>query len=692
MLRVLCGVREGDAEDRLRAVEPRLRALGLRHDEAELLLGELGVASLEPRLPARQALGAAITRMFGALASEKLHIFAWDNAQELDRESESVLRDVAGTLARKRLMLVFAARPVETTLFRDWPAYRQLELSELEQDDALRLVAQRLGVEQVPEDVLSFVRERASGHPMLIEELLSEAVASGVLVVKSGRVEQLAPAPLAVPRSLRGLLEQRVRRLSPTERDLLVGTAVVGRSADSAVLAAVLSVSLGELNRAAESLVTKQLLRRDGAVTLTIASPMLAELLLERLEPEVLAELNRRAAQVLITLTGAERRSADTIAHHLLKAGDRNAAADYFAESGLEHGRARRYGRAAADLARALDCAVLEKRSPYELAAWVRALSNAVEHARGVAVLEALLRRLVDHVGNAFAAELRGPVLVELGRMLASVGCYRDAHGLLERLAADEAAEVQQNALAARLEIAMEQGDFKMARALAEDLLAIPDEANAGMHRVLLNAARALAFAGDHDAAAATLARAASLTGADDQKLACERDGATALLAATRGDWTECEQAAESAAQRARSAGLLHDLAANLHVAGDALLRRGELARAYASLGASLACAEEMGFDRLAMRTRMLLAYLDALKGSAAAAEELTQLVQRAGGQGFSRDEILGRLLLGKWLARTGEYVPARRQLELAAQLADESGNRSAYDECRHELEQVAEA
>src|SRR5690606_8654302 len=130
------------------------------------------------------------------------------------------------------------------------------------------------------------------------------------------------------------------------------------------------------------------------------------------------------------------------------------------------------------------------------------------------------------------------------------------------------------------------------------------------------------------------------------------------------------------AAEQMRRAGLLHEVAVNLHNQGDALLRGGELPRAYATLQASLVCAQSIGSERLVNLNQMLLAYLDALSGTAVAERSLGERIAQAEAQRWTWDVLTGRYLLGRLLAARGDEEAARRELELTERLAASMDNR----------------
>ncbi|MGE3674156.1 MAG: protein kinase, partial [Polyangiaceae bacterium] len=202
MLRSLCGVREGDSPERIAAVEPRLRALGLHDEEVEIVLTELGLTRGD-RAASAGVLKNAVAGMLDGLAKDQLHVFSWDNAQDIDAPSVELLSRVAERLERARLILLFAARSGEAAHFRELPGYQEVQLGTLDEDDVYRLVCVRLGVREVPEALFQFVHERCAGHPMFVEELLREAQEAGAIVVEDKQITRLdLGGVLSVPRPL----------------------------------------------------------------------------------------------------------------------------------------------------------------------------------------------------------------------------------------------------------------------------------------------------------------------------------------------------------------------------------------------------------------------------------------------------------------------------------------------------------
>jgi serine/threonine protein kinase/tetratricopeptide (TPR) repeat protein len=688
MLRTLCGVREWDSQAHIDAVEPRLRALGLHDEEVQAVLARLGAQRVAGADGRGGALRAAVSRMFGSLAADRLHVFAWDDSQEMDDQSVEVMRAASERLRDARAVLLFTGRP-ERTSFRTLPAYEELVVGDLEEEDALRLVALRLEADEVPERLLQFVRRRAGGHPMFIEELLHEALDSGAVVVQYGQVRGFdLEGALAVPRPLRTLLTDRVRRLDDASRRLLIAAAVLGAPADLAVLSHMLHEPLGTL---IEGLEAQEFLERAGPVAVSFRSPLVQEVLLAQIEPDALVELHQQAALAYEALLD-ERGEAELprLAHHLAESGAHDRAAGVFARSGLDALGAHRFERALTWLSRGLTLADLEKHDTQEIAAWTAALAEVVQRVRRAPAVPALVQRLEAYCEALPGGEPsnRVRILLDGARMLGTLHRYKEARRVLAsaRRQARNAPELAWPALMIEAEIANHVGDFRLAVSLLEATSRLPAPDEREQHRLLVAGAQALGGAGDHVRALAVLEQASELAPPEDVALACERAKVRATIFGFSRDWRACALAAAEAAEQGRAAGLLYEVAVNRHNQGEALLRGGELPRAYAALQASLAVADEIGADRIANLNTLMLAYLDALGGSEAARGRLGERLAHAEAQNFTWDVLTGRYLLGKLLAQTGDLPGARRELELARKMAEQTGNALLLGDCNEEL------
>lgn len=691
MLQVLCGIQEGDDEERIRAVLPRLRALGLREDESAAVLGQLGAALAERRAPqgTTAILRTAFPRMVQSLCEDRLHCFAWDDAQAMDQLTAETLLATAGRAGGLRAVLMLATRSDPPSLLEAHPHFYRLKVGELSDSDSARLMSARIGATFLPPDVVAFCRERAGGHPLFLEELIKELSDSGALSVASGVVKARLDGASAVPRSLRTLIATRVRRLDPSDRAVLQAAAILGNPVPTEVLAALLQQKLPVVNRAISGLATRDLLRLKGPAQASFASPMHGEIVLDAIPPELRRELHAAAAAAYVAVVGEESAEhAERIGQHFYQAGDRDRAATFYARAALHKIRASQLDPALRLIFQALDLGDHAHRSPAELSAWLGALADVVVRVRSAPDLVDVAARALRRIDEAGTPEQKLSARVDLARALGAVDLFADAYARLEEayaLAGDRE-DLRRKALACETEIGVRTGDFARAERAVEQL-----EATGAIDdpRLLLAISQTRAATGDIAAALRALDRAEALGDPGDLAAASEREKQRVLVHVFLRDFDAAVKSSARAVDLARSAGLRFETAAALHNLGDASRRLGDLPRAYASLTESKELAEESGHERLASINRAHLAYLDGLSGAAGAGELLRELARYADARSYRTDALESRYLLGALLKQRGLVKEARRELAEVLDLASAYGNKLVADDARSALSEL---
>jgi serine/threonine protein kinase len=694
MLRRVCGVRDGDPQERIDALEPRLRALGLATDEVHAVQAALGSAALGSRPTVATDLRGAFLRMMQSLAEDRFTVFIWDDAHELDAASCDVLARASARLGSSRLAIVLSARRDAGSPYLALPIDTALELGELRAVDVGRLVAVRIGVDDIPDKLMEFLRERAGGQPMFIEELLRQLQDSGVIRTTGRRVTMLSlDDGVAVPRTLRALTQDRLSRLSLDERHLFVAAAVLEPPVSVATLASMVRLPISVVDAVAEPLVARGLLGRDGPSAFGFPSPLAREVVLAELDLPDLRNLHRRAAEAHAALaSGSLDEEADRIGYHLAAAGDRDAAAEQYARSGLHYAALQKLDRAALDLAYALDLTNLETRAPGQIENWLRALSAAVRYVRTGPHLPPLIDRLVQRVdGGAVELPLRAEMRVHLACILGALDQELVAEALLERGASEASSspDIVVAMLAAHADLASSRGDFRLARRALDPLARMTIKDGGDVHRVTLSMARTLGAAGKAAAAAAALVDAERLAAPEDALLSLDRAAVRTQLHAHAGRFRDAADAAMHAASQAEDLGLMYEVSSSLAEQAAALARLGDGARARAAVASAFATAEEAGAHRVIVRCRLVLGYLEAVDGGLHSLDIQREHVALAESHGWISDALLGRHLLGCAAAVLGATDIARTELLLASRIATSTGNQAQSEQSAAELSKV---
>jgi serine/threonine protein kinase/tetratricopeptide (TPR) repeat protein len=695
MMQVLCGTAEGDSQDRILAVQPRLRALGLQGDEVSAVLTALGATVPSFSGNAKALLRTAFARMVQSLCEDRPHTFAWDVAHGMDEESFALVDEALARLRHARVVFLFAARAGFSHPLENVEGHVALELGDLTTADVERLVALRLGVDTVPEELMRFIRTRAGGHPLFAEEVVKGLVEVGAVTVGDKRVVsmKLVGQELALPKTLRGLVASRVARLSNEDRATLQAASVLGDPVEVTALSSMLGQAMPSLERSIATLKEREFLVQTGPSELRFSSPLIPEIVVDALTPEAAREMHAAAGQALETSLGERAwEHASRIAGHLYEAGDRERAASYFAKSGERRLEARQLEAAARDYARAIALTDTAKRLPVELARWLEKLAAAVRLVRAAPDAVELCNRVIDRADGSNDREVRVKARVAAGQLLSAAQHMEDAR---QRLAeATTIAETDdpllKQVLIAELELAMRQGDFQRGIQLIEDVRpavkAKGDEAE--MHRIAMYGAQSYAGIGDRRAALASLQEAEQLL-AGDRTAQLERTKVRALVDYFTKDFRSAALHSEKAIDVSREMGIGYEVMLNLHNLGDILVHLDDLPRAYGAFRQSLALCEESGYERLANYNRMFLAFLDGLQGRGDGEKLLKQGIAYAQSKDFTWDVIGGRVLLARLLHKAGLLDVARTEYERTRALAVAAGHRLVVDECDTALQKL---
>ncbi|MEW5939074.1 MAG: adenylate/guanylate cyclase domain-containing protein [Chloroflexota bacterium] len=167
-----------------------------------------------------------------------------DDAQWLDAATWTLLNALPRELPD--LLILVSLRPLpreemgeqneqEYQRLRASPRTRVIRLSSLSGEEITAIVAQRLGVDNIPRPLIEFIRARAQGNPFFSEEIALALRDTGVLRVGENRealigiaLEELSR--LDFPDTVQGVVTSRIDRLAPSHQLTLKVASVIGRA------------------------------------------------------------------------------------------------------------------------------------------------------------------------------------------------------------------------------------------------------------------------------------------------------------------------------------------------------------------------------------------------------------------------------------------------------------------------------
>ena len=264
----------------------------------------------------------AVAELLRAAASAQPVCVVLDDFQWADGQSVAVLKHVARSVDQGALQILVTYR--DSDLGKDHPLTAVLaDLRRLE--GVARIGLTGLGVEDVramttaaaghdlDAEGIALAGEIAAetdGNPFFVSEILRNLSESGMVVFDetSGRWVVDHDSGVALPESVREVVERRIATLGDRARELLTTAAVIGRSFDLGLLARLLDMGEGEVLDELEAAVAASLLtestERVGRFTFDHA--LVNHTLYEGLGATRRARIHFRVAEAIEDLYGAD--------------------------------------------------------------------------------------------------------------------------------------------------------------------------------------------------------------------------------------------------------------------------------------------------------------------------------------------------------------------------------------------------
>lgn len=228
--------------------------LGAQAQWLPLVTGVLPV-EIEETAGTRQLEGEAranrgaevLVALLASVAAEGSLVVVIDDAHWFDTLSWTLAARVAIEIGR--CLLVLAHRPLDEpqpvayARIRSSPGCVRLPLAPLSETDSVELLAERLGVQELPEEVGVFVQSRANGNPLFSEQIAFAMLDSDAIRIEAGICTLAGGAgrfdALDVPDTVEGVITGRIDRLSVDSQLTAKVASAVGRGFDFRTLFAV---------------------------------------------------------------------------------------------------------------------------------------------------------------------------------------------------------------------------------------------------------------------------------------------------------------------------------------------------------------------------------------------------------------------------------------------------------------------
>ena len=231
-------------------------------DDLPLLFDFLAIP--DPERPAPQMNAEARQRQLLEITSRLLHVGGEreqgvnlvEDLHWIDPGSAVYLDHLIREIPGSRTLSVLNYRPEFEADWMDEPHFVSVPLVPLSDNAIEELLDDLLGPDPELAGVRKLVRERTSGNPFFIEEIVQSLVEAGTLAGERGAYRLAAPVQEAtVPASVQAVLAARIDRLAERDKSLLQSAAVIGKEFARPVLHSICGLEEAGLDEAVASLV-----------------------------------------------------------------------------------------------------------------------------------------------------------------------------------------------------------------------------------------------------------------------------------------------------------------------------------------------------------------------------------------------------------------------------------------------------
>lgn len=644
-----------------------LSELGLTAEDTNLIARFMGAPGKPPRA---QAVTVVLSKLVKALSKVSPVVFALEDAERLSSaETEHYCTLVERTVDVPILWLVSHREPVTGAFEALGPV---VALGAFDRRDQGRLLANKLGVDDISDDLLEFVSRTCEGNALYLEEMLRFLVESGQVEVHNGVAEYVANirAP-SLPGSLNALVSSRLDALDSASKGVLQLAATIGADFPLSLLAE--AAGMDDVRTIVDDLTRHHLLVQDGAETWAFVSELVRRSVLHGILGV------QRRDQHLLVAAAMETLYADnlepwheTLAAHCAAGGRVVDAARYVHMAGQRLEAAQFIERALSAYSRGLRWLEAAPESP---STWdARTQGEAMLRFRigNLLILrgdpkrgERALQLALDISSDASLPwiEVRAHVALgrsymERGKPVLAKAHLLQAHAMLQ-FEDDDALSVA--CLEARAALAFQEGRNGDALTLWSDALAVAGSDPSARARCLLGLANQHLRAGRGDDAAPLLELAlAAATDASDRILLGRAQNNRGLVALIDKRFDEALLWFRRALQTREGIGYPRGIIINHHNIGDAHFGNEDMAKAWVAFERSYELATDIGWEGGQALNDVYLGYIH---GQQAYEEGITRLqAARAIAKRLQDTETSAT---GAWLA--GRLHAEQNNLQAAA-------------------------
>jgi|GEM_PF-2595251 len=209
----------------------------------------------------------------------------------------------------------------------------RLEAFEVQEID--ELLRSRLGLDALPSGFSQKLRELTGGNPFFVQEVMKAVIEKKSISRKDlyWSLEKFDFAELQIPRTLKGVLSEKVKQLEPDLLSIARTLAVFNRAVEAEFLQKALQKQSEDFVPGLDSLQKMEIIKAEkesGSEFYFFTNAQIREVIYEQMEPELKLEAHRTIGLLLEDFYGLNRREhPEELAYHFNNSGDKRKALSY---------------------------------------------------------------------------------------------------------------------------------------------------------------------------------------------------------------------------------------------------------------------------------------------------------------------------------------------------------------------------
>jgi serine/threonine protein kinase/Tfp pilus assembly protein PilF len=274
--------------------------------------------------------------------------FSFDDLQLADQATLELLSYICRNIKTSPALLLGAFQPTDLAAEKGSDFFEneicelkteallsEIRLEPFEIQEIDELLRSRLGIESLPPGFSQKLKDLTGGNPFFVQEVMKAVIEKKSISRKDlyWSLEKFDFAELQIPRTLKGVLSEKVKQLEPDLLSIARALAVFNRAVDTGLMQKALQKKPEQFLTGLESLQKMEIIKAEKeseSELFFFTNAQIREVIYEQMEPELKSGVHQTIGLLLEDFYGSSRREhPEELAYHFDSSGDKRKALSY---------------------------------------------------------------------------------------------------------------------------------------------------------------------------------------------------------------------------------------------------------------------------------------------------------------------------------------------------------------------------